>query len=134
MIIDGSNVGIGTSAPARRLHVAGTGRFDNHLYAYDDIRVNQNGEAASATSNSVTFAGARIRSTGNSHVFAADADQVFLVNRMTNDGALITFTAKETLKAQFPSAAQQSPTAVVTWPAGRVCLLKNVQTSPRGPC
>ena len=85
------SVGIGTAAPAEPLHVAGNGRFDGILYNFEEIRVNQNGQAAAANSNSAANAGARIQPDGNTHVFSAVADQVLLINRMTNDGALITF-------------------------------------------
>ena len=85
------DVGIGTAAPARLLHVAGAGHFDGILYNYNDVRVNDNGSTPSASSNSAATAGARIRGDEGSHIFSAVADQVLLINRITNDGALITF-------------------------------------------
>jgi hypothetical protein len=89
-ITDGK-MGIGTTTPAQKLHNTGTSRFDGILYAFNDVRVNENGQAASPTSNNTTNAGARLFANGNSHVFSAVDDQVLLINRMTNDGALITF-------------------------------------------
>lgn len=84
-------LGIGTNSPERPLHVAGTSKFDDVIFAYNEIRVNSSGNAPSAGQNSIVYAGARIDLAGFSTTFASVSDQVLLLNRMGTDGAVITF-------------------------------------------
>jgi hypothetical protein len=90
-ITSAGEVGIGTAAPTELLHVTGNGRFDGNILGRGDVRANADGFTPSASNNNTSFVGARIRGDGGSHVFSVTGDQVLLVNRMTNDGALVTF-------------------------------------------
>jgi len=100
-ILSGGNVGIGTTSPAHDLHVAAAGRFDGVLYAYNEIRANDSGNVPASNSNSASTAGVRLQPDGNSHVFSAVSDQVLLINRITNDGALITFYGQGTAEGSI---------------------------------